>query len=92
MMAFLALLDNKGSNKVFRRSRSAARTLAMKRIAEQSGVKVTVSIPNDSLVFPYQSPFHREVVIDEVEESQYQEDQNEYGHIQEGSVPPLGER
>lgn len=31
MVAFLALLDNKGQNKIFRRSRSAARTLAMKR-------------------------------------------------------------
>ena len=62
MASFLALVDHKVNNRVFRRSRSAANSLAMKRIAEISKKKSSVVIPNESLVYPYQQEFHGEIM------------------------------
>ena len=73
MVSFLALVDHKirqkmdKSEKPFRRSRSAARTLAMKRQVEMGEIsnaskvqsRVIQQMPVHSLVFPYQSEFHQ---------------------------------
>jgi hypothetical protein len=74
MVTFLALLDHKINNRVFRRSRSAARTLAKVRQDEVSNRESKVQIPEQSMVYPYQQEFHHAAEMPIEEEEYYEED------------------